>query len=245
MITPSFNQGNFIERTIQSVLNQDVDVEYVVFDAASADLTVGVLRKYSKQLKWVSEPDQGQADAVNKGVQATNGEIIAWINLDDIYLDGTLKTVEHFFDQNAEVDVLYGDAWYIDVNDRKMAAYQTEPWNLQRLSDVCYICQPAAFFRRRIIDRFGFLDVSLHYCMDYEFWLRIGQGGARFAYQPTYLAGSRMYPENKTLGQKMAVHLEINDMLKNRLGRVPDSWLYSYAHYLTATNGLSRSVNEK
>ena len=81
--------------------------------------------------------------------------------------------------------------------------------------------------------------------MDYEFWLRIGQGGARFAYQPTYLAGSRMYPENKTLGQKMAVHLEINDMLKNRLGRVPDSWLYSYAHYLTATNGLSRSVNQR
>src|SRR5205085_4268299 len=93
-----------------------------------------------------------------------------------------------------------------------------------------FICQPAAFFRRRVVDRFGALDASLRYCMDYEFWLRLAKGGARFAYLEHKLAGSRLHPATKTLGSRLAVHEEINDMLKHTLGRVPRRWLVNYAY---------------
>jgi len=245
VITPSFNQGKFIERTIQSVLSQNVEVEYVIFDAASTDNTLNILKKYERQLKWISEPDAGQADAVNKGIRATKGDIIAWINSDDVYLEGALKQVHDFFEQNPTVDVAYGNAWYVDADDHTLNPYTTEPWDVERLKEVCFICQPAAFFRRRVIDRLGLLDASLQYCMDYEFWLRLGLGGAQFIHLPLYLACSRMYPENKTLGQKTAVHIETNNMLKKNLGHVPDSWLNSYAFHMADAMGYSQDVNKR
>lgn len=245
VITPSFNQGRYIGRTIESVLSQKVDFEYVIFDGLSTDNTLDVLRKYEGKIKWVSEKDAGQTDAVNKGILATHGDIIAWINSDDTYLEGALEKVQDYFQQNPHIDVLYGDAWYIDENDNKIDPYKTESWNIERLKEVCFICQPAAFFRRRVVDRFGLLDVDLHYCMDYEYWLRLGLGGARIAYLNSYLACSRLYPDNKTLGQKTAVHIEINNMLKERINYVPDSWLYSYAGHVTDINGFSREVDER
>lgn len=245
VITPSYNQGRFIERTIQSVLNENIAVEYVIFDAASTDNTLDILKKYEQQLTWISEPDAGQADAVNKGLLATKGDIIAWINSDDVYLEGTLKKVREYFEQNPEVDFIYGDAWYIDSDDNITGPYITEPWNLDRLKEVCFICQPAAFFRRRIVDKFGLLNTRLQYCMDYEYWLRLGKGGVKIAYLPVPLASSRLYPENKTLGQKTKVHLEIHSMLIHHLGYVPDSWLYSYAGHMTNILGFSRQIDER
>jgi len=221
VITPSYNQGQFIERTIQSVLGQNIDLDYVVFDASSTDNTIDILKKYEEQITWFSEPDRGQSDAVNKGIRATKGDIIAWINSDDIYLEGALRTVIDYFEKHPDVDLLYGDAWYIDADDTILEPYLTAPWDLEKFKDVCFICQPAAFFRRRVIDQFGMLDTDLHYCMDYEYWLRLGRGGAQVAYLPVYLASSRLYSENKTLGQKMSVHLEINSMLKQHFGYVP------------------------
>ena len=241
VITPSYNQGRFIERTLQSVLGQNVPFEYIVLDGASNDGTLGILRRYENGIRWVSEPDRGQAHAVNKGLQATTGEIIAWLNSDDVYLGDAFERVLDFFESNPNVDVVYGKAWYIDTNDRISGEYKTEKWDLKRLKEFCFICQPAAFFRRRVIEKFGLLDESLHYCMDYEYWLRLALGGARFTYLPDFLASSRLYPENKTLGQKMNVHLEINNMLKRKIGYVPDLWLYGYAHYVVDTLGIDRS----
>jgi len=245
VITPSYNQGRYIERTIQSVLDQNIDSEYIVYDAVSTDNTVDILKKYEQQIKWISEPDAGQTDAVNKGILATKGDIIAWINSDDVYLEGALQTVKDYFEQNPGVDLVYGDAWYIDENDKKLTPYITESWNFEKLKEVCFICQPAAFFRRSTIEKFGLMNPNLQYCMDYEFWLRLGQGKAQIAYLPVYLASSRLYPENKTLGQKTKVHLEINDMLKKLLGYVPDSWLYAYAGHMTDTLGFSRKIDER
>lgn len=241
VITPSYNQGRFIERTLQSVLNQSVPFEYVVFDGASSDETLDVLRKYENSIRWVSEPDQGQAHAVNKGLQAATGEIIAWLNSDDVYLEGAFERILDFFESNPDVDVVYGKAWYVDADDRINGEYKTEEWNLERLKEVCFICQPAAFFRRRMVEKFGLLDESLQYCMDYEYWLRLALGGARFTYLPEFLASSRLYSENKTMGQKTKVHLEINNMLKQKIGYVPDLWLYGYAHHVVDTMGIDRS----
>ena len=119
---------------------------------------------------------------------------------------------------------------HIDLNDLAFESYPTEPWDFARLKDVCFICQPALFFRRRVIEAHGLLDESLNFCMDYEYWLRLGKANVRFGYLDKKLAGSRLYADNKTLGSRVKVHKEINDMFKRLFGFVPDRWLSNYAH---------------
>ncbi len=231
IITPSFNQGQFIERTLQSVASQTgAEIEHVVFDGASTDDTVAVLESFGSGVRWVSEKDRGQTDAVNKGIRATDGDIIGWLNSDDIYYAGAIQSVVEFFEAHPDIDVVYGMADHIDLQDQAFESYPTEPWDFARLQDVCFICQPALFFRRRVVDEHGLLDESLNYCMDYAYWLRLGKAGVRFAYLERKLAGSRLYADNKTMGSRLKVHKEINDMFKAMFGHVPDKWLFNYAH---------------
>jgi len=231
IVTPSYNQGQFIERTLQSVASQTgAEIEHVVFDGGSMDNTVDVLKAFVPPVRWVSQNDNGQTDAVNKGIRATDGEIIGWLNSDDIYYPGAIANVVAFFERNPEVDVVYGLADHIGLDDVAFEDYPTEPWNLERLKETCFICQPALFFRRRVVEQHGLLDESLHYCMDYAYWLRLGKAGVRFSLLPEKLAGSRLYADNKTLGSRVKVHAEINDMFSKLFGRVPDRWLFNYAH---------------
>ena len=246
VITPSYNQGQFIERTILSVLNQNIPgLEYLIFDGGSQDETLDVLHHYEHSLHWVSEPDRGQAHAVNKGIAASKGDIIGWLNSDDIYYPGALSKVQQYFSENSSVDVLYGDAFNIDVNDDKIEPYYTEPWSFERFLSVCFLCQPAVFFRRRMVEQFGLLDESLQFCMDYEFWLRLAENKAVFSYLPEPLAGSRMYAQNKTLSQPVAVCVEINDMLRKKFGRVPTQWLLRYVYAKAGERNVPRGWRRK
>jgi glycosyltransferase involved in cell wall biosynthesis len=230
IVTPSFNQGQFIERTLRSVASQSgAEFEHVVFDGGSSDNTVEILKRFIPPVRWVSRKDDGQTDAVNQGIRATDGEVIGWLNSDDIYYPGAIACVAAFFEAHPDIDLVYGMADHIDLDDHAFESYPTEPFDLERLKEFCFVCQPAVFFRRRVVEKYGLLDESLHYCMDYEYWLRLGKGGARFAYLEEKLAGSRLYAENKTLGARVEVHREINDMLRKSLGRVPDKWLFGYA----------------
>lgn len=242
IVTPSFNQGQFIERTIQSVLTHGIpDLEYFVADGGSTDGTLAILNQYGDRLRFVSEHDGGQADAVNKGITATTGEIIGWLNSDDIYYPGALSAVLEYFTAHPDTDVVYGDARHIDEDDRILEPYYTEDWDYGRLKEVCFLCQPAVFFRRRLVAKAGLLDQHLSYCMDYEYWLRLG-ALTPFARIPYVLAGSRMYQANKTLGARVPVHREINNMLLRTIGDVPDRWIYAYAHVVVEERGLARQI---
>jgi glycosyltransferase involved in cell wall biosynthesis len=231
VITPSYQQGQFIERTLQSVASQTgAEIEHVVFDGGSTDGTVEILKHFSPPVRWISKKDKGQTDAVNQGLQATDGEIIGWLNSDDIYYPGAIASVVAYFISHPEVDVVYGMADHIDIDDNAFEKYPTEPWNFERLKETCFICQPALFFRRQVLEAYGLFDESLNYCMDYEYWLRLGKAGLQFGYLEAKLAGSRLYADNKTLGARVKVHKEINDMFKKLFGSVPDRWLFNYAH---------------
>ena len=224
VITPSYNQGRFIDRTISSVLSQRFpgSLEYLVMDGGSTDETVDILKHYGDRLQWVSEKDRGQADAVNKGLARATGDLIGWLNSDDIYYPGAIAAACEALDSQPEVDIVYGDADHIDRLDAVIEPYPTEAWDSARLSEICYLCQPAVFFRRRVVDRFGPLRRELQFCMDYDYWLRLAAGGAKFLWLRKKLAGSRLYKETKTLSARVRVHAEINDVARANLGCVPE-----------------------
>ncbi|MBV9172024.1 MAG: glycosyltransferase [Chloroflexi bacterium] len=240
IVTPSYNHARYIERTIASILSQADDLDFLVVDGASTDGTLEILRRYEPRLRWISEPDNGQTHAVNKGIARTRGDIIGWINSDDLYYPGAVEAARRCFEQHPDIDVVYGAADHIDEQDQPFEAYPTEPWSFERLKEICFLCQPAVFFRRRAAERAGPLDEQLYNCMDYEYWLRLAQTGANFVYVDRKLAGSRMYPENKTLANRVRAHAEYNRMMRSRLGRVPDRWLFNYAHAVLERTPIRR-----
>ena len=182
IITPSFNQGEYIERTIQSVLQQEVNFpfEYIVVDGGSTDETVDILKKYSERIKWISEKDRGQSDALNKGISIASGDIIGYLNSDDIYFPGTLQKVADQFTLIPEKIWLYGMARMIDDQDveiRKWISWYKKinsgTYSYHRLLCENYISQPAVFFKKEAFDSVGAFDLKLHYAMDYDLWLRL------------------------------------------------------------------------
>ncbi|WP_105619011.1 glycosyltransferase [Vallitalea okinawensis] len=232
VITPSFNQGRFIKDTIESVLNQDYpNIEYIVMDGGSTDETVEILKSFGNKIKWISEKDNGQADAVNKGVKLAKGEIIGWLNSDDTYLDNAISKGVRFLTSHSDVGMVYGEGYYTDIDGNIVDRYLTEPFNYNRLAENCIICQPTGFIRKKVFEDVGYLDESLHLCMDYEMWMRIGKH-TQVAYIPQYIATSRMYEENKTLGRRTEVFEEVCRTVKKYYKYVPLSWLYGYSDYI-------------
>ena len=205
VITPSYNQAPFIERTIRSVLDQGYpNLEYIIMDGGSTDGTVEILRKYESQLKWSSEKDKGQADAINKGIQMATGDIIAYLNSDDVYEPGALMRVGGFFREHAEAMWVTGRCRIIDEQDREMRSAITAYKNFL-LRHFSYslllvtnpVSQPATFWRRQVMDELGFFDKNEHFVMDYDYWLRIGK---RYpvAILDDCLASFRVYTTSKT-----------------------------------------------
>jgi glycosyltransferase involved in cell wall biosynthesis len=231
IITPSFNQGKFIQETINSVLSQNYpDLEYWVMDGGSSDETIDILRTSGPKVQWVSEKDNGQADAVNKGFSSATGDIIGWLNSDDTYLPGTLAYVGEYFSNHPGIDVVYGDGYYIDPDGAVIHPYRTLDFSWESLAHECYICQPTVFFRRRVLAQAGALDVNLRVALDYEFWMRLFRQYPPVRL-PRFLAASRMYADNKTLSLRQTAYREIIQVVRKHFGFVPYSWVLGYASY--------------
>lgn len=230
VVMPSYQQGVFIERSIASVLaQQGVAFDFIVVDGGSTDGTVDVLVRHTDELRYVSEADRGQTHAMNKGIAATDGDIIAWLNSDDIYLPGAFAAVASAFAAHPEIDIVYGDADYIDVNDTVIKAYQVGDWDAESLRETCFLCQPAVFFRRRLVDVIGPLAEHLRFCMDYEYWLRAAKFGTRVMRIEQKLAASRLYADNKTLKYRSEIPLEIGRMMRDLYGNTSVRWILTAA----------------
>ena len=243
IVTPSYNQGRFIERTIQSVLSQDYPhLEYLVLDGGSRDETVDILKKYSHRLRWVSRKDRGQSDAINQGLKAANGEILAYLNSDDTYTPGAIRRAVAHLVSHPSCDLVYGQGWHIDDEDRYLESYPTEAFDSERLASRCFICQPTAFWRRGLHDKIGYFDEDVHFVMDYEFWMRAAKV-ARIAMLNEYQAHSRLWEDNKTLGSR-AKHLRQSlDVVHRHYGRVPLHWVNAYVDFVISRRRYPPPVN--
>ena len=233
VVVPSFRQARFIRQTIDSLLAQNrSDLEILVYDGGSDDGTVEILESYGDRIQYVSRPDEGQTDAINQGLREAKGEILAYLNSDDVYFPGALDRVADYFEKHPKALAVYGGAWHLHEDGSQMERYATEPWNYPRLLDVCYLCQPAVFWRREVMERFGTFDDRLNWAMDYDYWLRVGRS-IRFHYlEDTVLAGSRLHAETKTLSQRVKVHEEILRVVMRYSPVPPMRWLLNLAHII-------------
>jgi glycosyltransferase involved in cell wall biosynthesis len=192
-VTPSYNQGKYLEHTIQSVLRQDyVRIEYLVVDGASTDNSVEIIKRYflesgsllpNTQLQnhhinwWVSEQDSGQAEAINKGLARVKGDIVAWLNSDDYYLPDTISAVVKVFEENPDVVMVYGDMLAVNEHGQTINVLKYKQVSLQDLLCFQIIGQPSVFFRRSVLEKTGGLDITFHFLLDHHLWIRIAQQG--------------------------------------------------------------------
>lgn len=211
VVTPSFNQAEFLERTIQSVLSQNYpNLEYIVIDGGSTDGSVEIVKKYEDRIDyWISEPDRGQAHAINKGFEKSTGEILAWLNSDDTYEPGALLAVGSYFREHPNVDVVYGDASFVDAGDGFIRPIFGVPFSARAfVYGGINLHQASTFWRRELFSRTGVLNEGLHLGMDYELWFRFLKAGARFEYLPRVLANFRQHETSKTVQDTHSSALE-------------------------------------
>lgn len=202
IITPSFNQAAYLEQTLCSVLAQDYpNLEYLVVDGASSDGSVEIIRKYEKCLRWwVSEPDCGQADAINKGFMRAQGEIVAWLNSDDLYLPGAVSKAVKALQDHPDWGLVFGDMAAVDENNRLINLQRFSDWELEDLMAYRIIGQPAVFMRRSILQQAGLLDTRFHFMLDHHLWLRIA-ALAPVGHFPDFLAAARFHAEAKNIAK--------------------------------------------
>jgi glycosyltransferase involved in cell wall biosynthesis len=237
IVTPSFNQAQFLEQTIKSVLGQNYPkLEYLIMDGSSTDDTHRILAKYRSQLTFIeSHKDSGQANALNRGFRQTSGEIMAWLNSDDLLFPGTIHQVVKCFLEHPEVDVMYGDRISIDENDCEVGRWILPPHDDTILLWANYVPQETLFWRRRIWGKtVGYVDESYQFAMDWELLVRFQLAGANFFHLPRFLGAFRIYPEQKTSKLEKIGKQEAERLHTLYHGRAV-TWLevrYNVRHYL-------------
>jgi hypothetical protein len=211
IVTPSYNQGQFIRETIESVLGQDYPyIEYWVIDGGSTDDTVAILREYESdpRFQWLSERDRGQADAINKGWARCHGEILAWLNSDDIFLDrAAISHQVAALAQHPQAGLVYGIGYYVDPSGSILRIVPTRPYSYSTLIQGNYIAQPTVFLRREVVQQVGPIDLRFKFAMDYRYWLRC-TAYTDFHFVETPIATYRLHTSSKTVSEPIEINLE-------------------------------------
>lgn len=244
LVTPSLNQGKFIRATLESVLAQSYpNLDYRVQDGGSTDGTLAVLREFEARVPFVSEKDRGQADAINRGLSKATGEVLGYLNSDDVLLPGALAAVGETFASDSELMFVWGRANYLDEAGRVVSPYLVKPDAIERLADACFIAQPAAFFRRKVWEEIGLFDESLHHTMDYDYWLRIAAQypTSRMRFLDRELAGCRMHADAKTVAGWSRALDEIFALVERHMGYVSLWWCVAKWDHLT--DGRSQATD--
>lgn len=219
IVTPSYNQGEFIEETIKSILDQagSFTIEFIIADAGSTDDTVKIIKKYARALErktypikckgitltWWSRPDKGQSDAINQGFSLATGTYIAWLNTDDYYLPGTLAKAERLMKKHPKAGLIYSDHLEVDSKGQEIRRLPLPEFDFDYVANGNIISQPASFMRKAVLDKVGLLNPAYHYAMDYDLWMRIAKVSP-IVHTDDYWAAFRLHGDSKTvaLGEK-------------------------------------------
>jgi glycosyltransferase involved in cell wall biosynthesis len=232
ILTPSLNSGKYIRQSIDSVLAQDYPhIEHIVVDGGSTDGTCEILAEYSDVLAYESLPDGGAAEAINKGFQRSNGRILGWLNADDVYLPGAIRSAVRQLREWPDVDVVYGEAFWIDADGARIGEYPTRPFKSDALARECFICQPASFVRRAAFERVGMLDPEERIAFDYDLWIRL-QPESLFRHVPESWACSRMHRASLSFADRKAVLQANMRLLGRHFGYIPLPWIYALCCYI-------------
>jgi glycosyltransferase involved in cell wall biosynthesis len=199
VITPNFNGAAYLEDAILSVERQSISIEHIVTDAGSTDGTLDILGRHP-HLRWLSEPDRGQSDAINKGFLLASGDLVGWLNADDYYLPGALEAIARAAQEHPDADVIHGDCIFVDGSGKVMRSKVEHEFDPQVLLYFgCYIPSTSTFFRRRLIERGLLLDCDYRVAMDFEYFVRLARLGCRFHYVPRFIAAFRWHDDNVSL----------------------------------------------
>jgi glycosyltransferase involved in cell wall biosynthesis len=222
IVTPSYNHAKYLGATIESVLAQNYPhLVFFVQDGASRDGTLEVLQTYGDRLKWRSEPDAGQGNAINRGFADIDSDIMAYLNSDDTLLPGTLAYVARFFQNHPNVDVIYGHRVNIDRDSQEIGRCVLPPHDAEAIKWADYIPQETMFWRRRVWDKIGPIDEGFHFALDWDFILRAQAAGFNFYRVPRFLACFRIHEQQKTHAMMGVGNQEMFKLRRIHLGRVP------------------------
>lgn len=236
IITPSLNMGQFIERTLESVMAQDYpNIEYLVLDGGSTDGTLEILERfadlYPARFRYISERDEGAAAAITRGFSMARGEIFAYLNADDVYLPGALRAAVSYLQQHAGVAGVYGKGYWISEAGERIGDYPTRAFDAEALGRECFICQPACFVRTAALRAVGGFNPKWETVFDYDVWLRLACRSL-LLHVEDFWAESRMHASNKTLSRRKLVFQESIACVRSHQGYVPFQWVHGYCSYL-------------
>ncbi|MFC7021145.1 MULTISPECIES: glycosyltransferase family 2 protein [Haloarcula] len=221
VITPSYNQAEFIEDNLRSVRGLNGAIEHIVVDGDSDDETVSILREYENEynLRWVSEPDDGQSHAVNKGLEMANGEYVGWLNADDYYLSGANKLLNATKDQSDAIDVFYGDFVFVDIDGQELSKkYHANPSQFVHKYWQNYTANHCSFIRRSVFKELGGLREDLEYVMDVELLWRILEEDYEQRHVPHFIAARRIHDDAKTVGESTHKNEQEKELLRDMYG---------------------------